>query len=398
MLLSDVPPSTNFTAGIVQLQLCRFLLEDGHKLCCFGIVDPFLNPEIPDDLLEVMPYKRTNKPKESWGRHPKFGSFASLIANNYISFVKLPQISKDAAQFAKANNVDIIWSVVQGQTMIKVVRKIASIVGVPYTVQVWDPPEWWLRENKFDSFTKKSVMKEFGRLLKQSKACLSASWTMAEEYSATYRANCIPVIPGLDHKKEIEPQKRIDNDFIIAFAGQIYASTEFNALLMALEYMNWAHNGRKIRLSLYGRYFQNFHFNKPANIHICGWYHQESVLKELAASDLLYCPYWFDPAFEKIARLSFPSKLTSYLKTKTPVLVHAPEYSSPVKFVKQHNAGFVCNTLDPREIAAQLAEIIDNGEENKKIGLQGYEAFSKHLTFDVMKTNFYKSLGLESGI
>jgi hypothetical protein len=396
MLLTDMPPCTNYTAGIVLLQLCRFLQEDGHNVSCFGIVDQSLNPEIPSEILDIMPFKRVNKPKESWGRHPRIGKYASVLANNHISITILPKIAKEAALFAKANNADIIWSAIQGQTMIKVVRKAASHAGIPYTVQVWDPPEWWLSENKFDQFTRKSVMNEFGRLLNQSKASLSASWSMADEYSTMYDANCVPVVPGLDMNSEIRPKKRTDNDFIIAFAGQIYASTEFNALVQALEQLNWTHNGRKIYLTLYGRYFQNFHFNKQANIIIRGWLDQKNVLEELAAADLLYCPYWFDPEFEKIARLSFPSKLTSYLITKRPVLIHAPDYASTVKFTKEHISGYICNTLSPETIAAQLVNIIDSNDGDT-IGLRGYQAFLKHLTFDVMKSGFYKALGIEGG-
>ncbi|XOK60439.1 hypothetical protein ACJ7K1_28550 [Paenibacillus elgii] len=396
MLLTDIPPCKNFTAGIVLEQLCRFLVEDGHKVSCFAIVDPSLNPDIQSDLLEVMPYKRVDKPKESWGRHPRVGVYASFLANNYIARFKLPNISKQAADFALLNNADIIWSTIQGQTMIKVVRRAAMKAGKPYTVQVWDPPEWWLSENKFDKFTKNSVMNEFGRLLNQSKACLSASWSMAEEYSTVHKANCIPVVPGLDSKIEITPQKREDNDYIIAFAGQIYASAEFNSLLYALEHMNWQHKGKKIRLVLYGRYFQNLHFNKPANISIRGWFDQNAALEEMAAADLLYCPYWFDLTFEKIARLSFPSKLTSYLKTKRPVLIHAPEYASPVKFIKKYNAGYICDTLTPQIIAEQLANIIDKGEGDL-VGLRGYNAFLEHLTFETMKSGFYRSLGIERG-
>ncbi|GBG08021.1 putative glycosyl transferase, partial [Paenibacillus agaridevorans] len=314
-------------------------------------MDPSLNPQISDDILGAVNYRNTQKPKESWGRHPKIGSVASLIGNNFSSTVMLPKIAREIAEFAKENSAEIIWSVVQGQTMIKVVRRAAASAEIPYTVQVWDPPEWWLSENKFDKFTKNSVMKEFGKLLHNSRACMSASWSMAEEYTKEYQARCIPVVPGLDDKSNSELTERTDQDFIIAFAGQIYALTEFNALIQALELLNWSYSGKKIKLVLYGRYFQNLHFNSPANMVIRGWVDQTEVLKELSNADLLYCPYWFSSDFEKVARLSFPSKLTSYLKTKRPVLMHAPSYSSPTRFIRENNAGYVCESLSPAEIA-----------------------------------------------
>lgn len=395
LLLTDIPPCSNFTGGIVLEQLTRFLIEDGHKVSCFAIVHPTLAPVISKDISQHIAYKRVDKPKESWGIHPRIGVLASLIANNYIAVTQLPELANQAASFAKENNVDIIWSTIQGQTMIKVVRKAAQMANIPYTAQVWDPPEWWLSENKFDRYTQKNIMKEFGNLLKHSQACMAASWSMAEAYAQEFQANCVPVVPGLDDTYEIQPANRVDdNEFIIAFAGQIYATTEFNAFVAALEHMNWRYNGRNIKLVLYGRYFNHFNFNKPANLLIRGWLEQDEVLKELAASDLLYCPYWFSQEFEKIAKLSFPSKLTSYLRTRKPVFIHAPEYASPNQFIKQYKAGYVCETLSPQEIGKFLEEVMVD-DERAQIGINGYRAFVEHLTFKTMKSSFYKALGIK---
>ncbi|GBG07999.1 hypothetical protein PAT3040_02566, partial [Paenibacillus agaridevorans] len=40
-----------------------------------------------------------------------------------------------------------------------------------------------------------------------------------------------------------------------------------------------------------------------------------------------------------------------------------------------------------------LADIIEDKERNER-GIKGYEAFSKYLTSDTMKSGFYKSLGI----
>ena len=65
------------------------------------------------------------------------------------------------------------------------------------------------------------------------------------------------------------------------------------------------------------------------------------MLPELRTADLLYCPYWFDPGFERPCRLSFPSKLSTYLKTGVPVLFHGPEYASPRIFLEQNDAAYI---------------------------------------------------------
>lgn len=392
LLLTDIPPCTNYTAGIVIQQLCDFLVEEGHSIACFNLITASLTPDIPTSTLTYMPYLRYDKPSEDWGH--RYGKIGSLICNNYIAIIDLPRIAKKVMHFANKENVELIWSIVQGQSMIKLVRKVASNTGLPYTVQVWDSPEWWLSEYRFDKYTTKSVMKEFGYLLKNSKTCLVASWPMAEEYGKIYGAHCIPVIPGLDDSVNViqESKEKANSDFIIGFSGQLYAIDEFNVLISALKKLDWKHNGKNIKCVLYGAKF-NMSYDFPVNIQIRGWLKQDDLLNELASTDLLYCPYWFSEQFEKIARLSFPSKLTSYLKTKIPVLVHAPDYSSSSRFIKDNAAGYLCNSNKIDDLVKIICEIIDDPNRNI-IGNYGYEAFKKYLTFKTMKKSFFDAIGI----
>ena len=39
LLFSDIPPCSNYSAGIVLMQECEFLLEQGHQVNCFAVVD-----------------------------------------------------------------------------------------------------------------------------------------------------------------------------------------------------------------------------------------------------------------------------------------------------------------------------------------------------------------------
>ncbi len=394
LLLTDMPPSNNFTAGIVLSQLVQFLLEENHKICCYAVVDKTLQPDIPQEILSQMPYAVSEKPIEYWGAM-KHGFFLSLVMNNYIAAFELPKIADQVIEFAKDNDVDLIWSVVQGQTMIKIVRRIALQVGKPYTVQVWDPPQWWLKEYKFDPFTAHSVMKEFKKMILQSQTCLTASWAMAEEYYNHYNAKCIPVIPGLAKVDLIENIKKDDSKFLIGFSGQAYAKKEFKAFFKALDYMNWKHENKQIEVKLYGR-----QFDVEDSIHIkkCGYMEQNQLLVELQNMDLLYCPYFFDKKYELISRLSFPSKLTSYLSIKKPVFFHGPILSSPGRFINDYNAGFICNTLEYRKIAEQLSEIISVDKALKEKADNGYEAFKAFLTNEKMKESFFKSLGIEKEV
>jgi len=385
----------NFTAGIVLNKMCDFLLDAGHEVCCFTVKDVSVDAIVPPDKMERMKFQIVEKPMESWG-YLRFGPIASYVGNHYTAAFVLPKIARQAGAFAKENQAELIWSVVQGQTMIKLTEPTAHYAGLPYVIQVWDPPEWWLMENKFDRYSTKSVMKSFQRALHHSRCCIAASWAMADYYSHQYDCKSIPVILGFEPGEVCEKRKREDDSLVIALSGQLYASQEIQALIRALDLMEWQHNEQKIILRFYGRSIQIF-LSKPSNIQVMGWLSQDKLLSELVQVDLLYCPYWFSERFRLPSTLSFPSKLSTYLKTGVPTLVHAPDYASPRQFVEQNDVGYICGTLDPNVIRDVLNYIFDGTEEEREErGARGYQAFLNHLTTEHMRAAFFEALEIHT--
>lgn len=388
LLYSDIPPCTNVTAGIVLNKMCDFLLEEGHSVYCYSVVDPSLSPAIPADKQARMVFETEAKPRENWG-----GPFGSFVCNNAVAHFRLPGISKRVASFAKSKKVDLIWVVEQGQTMIKTARAVSRIAGIPYVVQTWDPTEWWLRANHFDSYTYKSVMREFGRVLHDAECFIAASWAMEKEFGEQYHCKRAQAVVLGFPEGQIKSQVKNDpNQFVIAMSGQIYAEEEFSQLVQALNELNWKHNGKKIILRLYGTYF-NLRYQKSANVEVRGWIDQKDLLPELATADLLYCPYWFSADYAVVSRTSFPSKLSTYLKVAKPVMFHGPDYASPNIFLKEFNAGYRCNTSDPKKIAELICKIIDDPQKDTVCDRQ-YYAFLNSLTDQCMKRDFFKALNL----
>ncbi len=63
LLLTDIPPTKDFTAGLVLDQLSRFMPRD--SLCCFAVVNPELNLQVSEDL-SAIPITFHCKPNENW--------------------------------------------------------------------------------------------------------------------------------------------------------------------------------------------------------------------------------------------------------------------------------------------------------------------------------------------
>lgn len=394
MLFTDVPPCKNFTWGIVLNIMCDFLIEAGHIVSCFAVKQAAVDAIIPEDKIDKIKIEIVEKPRENWGKIPNFSKCASLIGDSYVRFTKLPSIAKRAADFAKKNNADLIWSSVHGQTLIRLTQSISKRANIPYIMQIGDPPEWMLLENKVDRYTQKAILKEFGNTVRNSKYFIAASWAMADEYKLLYKCpRSIPVILGFSPEKPVPKGNKNTSDFVIALSGQIYASEEFYSLIRALDSIGWAHSGKKIAVRLYGRYF-NLYFSGTANVEIRGWMDQEELLSELCDADLLYCPYWFSSVYEKPCRLSFPSKLSTYLKVPVPILFHGPEYASPYIFLKDNNAAYLCTSIETDYISEQIKNIIDDPNKQDFID-NAYSAFLRYLTLDKMKENFLTAINTE---
>jgi glycosyltransferase involved in cell wall biosynthesis len=301
----------------------------------------------------------------------------------------LPQI----AAFAKQQQVTAIWVVLQGQTMVRLARPLALRLGLPLRTQVWDPFGWWLRANSIDRHTQRRLLAAFDAAIQQSTACATASWAMAEAYASKYGGQHQPVIAGLPRELALAPAQHVHagDDFIIAMAGQFYAQTEWDCLIHTLNGVQWRIAGRRVRVRVMGGGLKVF-TQHPANFEYLGWQSQSETIRLLAEADLLYMPYWFSEEFREEASQSFPSKLVTYFAAGRPVLCHAPEYASPTRYLKQHAAGYVCESLDPPALLKQLEYVIADQAQYRAMAANGTACFMRDFTLERMQTTFAQFL------
>lgn len=394
LLLTDIPPCRNFTAGLVLDQLCSFMPEG--SISCFTVLNRELDPEITHKEIKT---QIVSKPKEHKTRRlpGRLGALECFLAEKYTDKVTVSRIARQAADFGKKFGADAVWCVVQGQTMIRLANQVADLMNVPLLTQVWDPPTWWLRANKVDSWSQKLILADFASAMKKSERLAAASWAMAESYERLYGCQSIPVIPSLDAALAKPPAERMnkDDELTIGMAGQLYSAAEWENLLLTFKHANWKIGKRNVKVKVLGRSLSLIS-NAPMNVEFLGWRSQEESIEVLSQLDVLYCPYWFDPVFKEEASLSFPSKLTTYLAAGRPVFFHGPEYASPARFLKQHNAGALCHDLARTSIYNELQKLADDADLYRQLAKNGSNAFHEHLTLATMRKNFAEFLSLPS--
>ena len=390
LLLTDIPPCKDLTGGIVLDQLCRFVPQD--SIVCYCIHNRKIKAQLSPDL--SFPVEYCHKPRENWGGFGPAGKWLSPVFERYNEWIGIRILSGKVTRFGKIHHVDRLWCVLQGQTMIRLATQVAGDLQVPLITQVWDPPYWWLRANKVDPATSSRVIRKFAETVRKSRVCATASVPMAEEYRKDYGAHTIAFLPSLRPEDALIPSgsPHNDNTLVIGIAGQVYAQEEWGALIRALNEQSWELNGRQVRIRHVGdprpivSYLTDE--NLTYRIEFCGWHSQQETIRLLSETDIVYCPYWFDTRFENEARLSFPSKLTTYYASGRPVLFHGPPYASPAQFIEKTHAGACCYSLDHEKIISSLLDIIENPAMYKDLADKGREAFLTCLTLDNLKQKF----------
>lgn len=395
LLLTDIPPCDNYTAGLALEKLVRLLPAEDIVLC--SVINRKSSPVIPDDLQRI-PSLTLQKPNEAGVRFlPRGGGAVTAYVFELFQAVRtsrvlLPKI----IDFARENCVEAVWVVLQGQTMVRLARPLARALGVPLFTQVWDPFGWWLREHRIDDWTRRRLLAEFDRVILHSTACATASWAMSETYTQEYGVRNVPVIAGLPRELAREPatQPHPGDEFVIGMAGQFYAQAEWYSLIHALDQVGWAIAGRRVRIRVMGGEF-HVSTHAPGNFEYLGWQSQAETIRLLAESDLLYLPYWFAEGYREESTNSFPSKLVTYFAAGRPVFCHAPDYASPAQYLARNDTGYLCASLEASAILKMLEHAVTDGAAYAKSARNGSACFLRDFTPERMKESLLDFLALK---
>ena len=353
-----------------------------------------MNHRVSSDLKFEIVYDK--KPAETILRgRVKFLTFLNELYSKYII---LPRMIKKIVKFGRAHQVDRVWCILQGQTMIRLARPVSKKLNVPLYTQIWDHPAWWIKDNHIDNYSSKEILLEFNKAIKESTVCGTASDAMSLDFSEKYSATkTVPLISCLDESLRQEPKVKKESfeEYIIGMAGQLYSLVEWQTMLKALDEINWQYAGKKIKVRYLG-YHLNIGSHKPVNIEYLGYRPQKESIELLSQCDILYCPYFFDPAYKIIASSSFPAKLTTYLAAGRPVLFHGPDYSSPAQFLEKYDAASFCYSLNSKDVIDSIDSILSSEKRSKDLVINGKTAFDKNLTESHLKQSLLNFLEIEN--
>lgn len=250
LLLTDIPPCSNWTAGIVTAQICR-AFEPG-TLSVFAVMNPAVDPAPYSDLLSI-PTELCVQPNEDYSAgNLRFGNWSAdkiFAAETSVRTQDIPRLVGAAVKFAQAQGVEQIWAVLQGQTMVRMALAVARALDVPLKTQIFDPFSWWQRARNLDPQTCALDTALLEATIKASEFVVAPSWVMADEIKARYGVASGPLITSIAASVAQTPASRMvtDDTLTIGIAGQFYASDAWLALYEALNSCGWSLGGEEGR-------------------------------------------------------------------------------------------------------------------------------------------------------
>jgi glycosyltransferase involved in cell wall biosynthesis len=399
LLISDIPPCDDFTAGIVLSAMVRFLGRG--SICCFAVVNPLVSLRMSPEFSGI-PVEFHRKPMENWAWLPdgfpinRISSLASRAGEIAASNRQVKSLIAEAIEFGREQQVDRVWTVLQGQTTIRMALAVADGLNVPLHSQVWDPFSWWAKANHLDDRTTRQTQDLFDETIQRSAAVATASHPMAKLYRDRFGVKAIPVISSYPRAIACTPAASpgAGEPIVIGMAGQFYAADEWSQLLAALHAVDWTVGGCRVRIVAMGPLAPP---SMPAeNVTFLGWKSQTEAIKILAGCNFLYCPYPFDPSMEDVVRQSFPSKLVLYLASGRPIIFHGPVYSAAADYIAGKGCGVLATSLSAESILREIDRLVGDRELYANIASKAQTAFLEDFTLESMVRSFDEFIGLEA--
>jgi glycosyltransferase involved in cell wall biosynthesis len=400
LLISDVPPCDDFTAGIVLSALVRFLPRG--SVCCFVVANPLVPFRMSSEFGGI-PVEFHQKPIENWAWLPhqfpvdRISSLVASVGEIYTSNTRVKSLILKAVEFGRKQQVDRVWAVLQGQTTIRMALAVAEGLNVPLHTQVWDPFSWWAKANGLDASTTRKTQELFDETIQKSTAVAAASRAMANNYRDRFSVKAIPVLSSHARTMACSPvaTPHVDEPITIGMAGQFYAADEWSQLLSALEAVNWTVGECGVSIVAMG--------SKPPpsmpadHVTFLGWKSQTEAIKTLTDCDFLYCPYPFDPAMMEVAQRSFPSKLVLYLAAGRPVIFHGPIYSEAAHYIAERGCGILATSLSAESILHEIERLVGDHELYAGMAAKAQKAFLEDFTLESMARSFADFIGADAG-
>lgn len=290
----------------------------------------------------------------------------------YNVFYKL-KITNDVDKWIKEYNPDIIYTQLASLELIRFTDELQQRTKKPVAIHIMD--DWPLTINKpgiFYNYWQNQIDKGFRQLLDRSAIRMSISNAMGDEYKARYNHNFIPFHNPIDinfWKPAIAKDYSVKERFTILYAGRIgfgieNSIAEIAAAVTELTAQNnnivfEIQTGDKEALDKLVQFNENVKWVQPTAY--------AALPAKFAGVDLLLLPQDFDKKSVQFLRYSFPTKVSEYMISGTPVLVYGDESTGLTKYALKDKWAYVVTENKKEALTKALSDLYSNEALRKEL-------------------------------
>lgn len=348
LLLTGTAPQAASVGGVILRDLCA--LYPPGRLACFLVGTPPRSGGEPG-----LPWAHATAGDEGFvTRHAWWHGLRRAAEVVRVRHRGFRRVRSAVLRYAQRQRIDLVWAVLNSPALYHVAAGLGRL-GVPLVTTVWDPPEGVLPAYQLGPWGWRRALEDFARALRCCKRCAVVSSAMAAAYAETYGTATL-VLPHAirpDDRAPADVEPRRPDRLLIGFCGTPYAQREWRALLAGLDEAGWTIGGRAVAIRVLGTGIAS-ETRGPARIEYLGWRPADEIIRLLAEADVLYLPYWFDPAWRASVRLCLPTKFVTYLAAGRPVLYHGPADAAVMQLIRRYPVGLGCHDPAPAAVIAAL--------------------------------------------
>ncbi len=314
----------------------------------------------------------------------------------YNVFYKL-KITPAFAAWIKEYNPDIIYTQLASLELIRFTDALHAHTKKPVAIHMMD--DWPLTINKpglFYGYWQKTIDREFRRLLDKSAVLMSICDAMTDEYRKRYGKEFIPFHNPIDigfWKPAAEKDYTAKQQFTILYAGRIGFGIEKSIAEVADAVNTIAktnpgvvfeiQTGDKELLDTQLAYTAHVKWAQPVP------YNQ--LPARFAAADILLLPQDFDEKSVQFLRYSFPTKVSEYMISGTPILVYGDSRTGLTQYAQQGNWATVVTENSTDALVKAIVELYNNEALRKQRGIAGQQLASQTEDAKLVRERFRSS-------
>ena len=357
MVVTNVIPGAGTTAGNA--------LEKIIKSCGVFYEINFLvvGCNISIDPQPVTPYRTffTHGPQEDWSALAPFSHIAEAIAG-----FEAKKIGRRINSLIKKLSPEFVILDIQSHSVLLSLEKVDFGTSKSIIV-LWD--HWSWRYEVFNSSNslkcKLDLIRE--KLLRLSEKIVVPSQAFKQHLIQHHRViedNVVVLyLPIEKSTSKFLPgpaARHTNKTRIVGFAGQQYAQKELRDLLQAVERINdLGTQEYKIEVHIFSK---DKALVEERNLVHKGFVNPLLLVEKLIECEILFLPYPFASNLKFISELSFPSKFTSYLESRRPVIFYGPSKSPLSQLLFERHYPFLIGSPSIGTLVHVLYRALDNLE------------------------------------